>query len=75
MDPAGGAATVEDVLAALTPEQEHMILYAIKEVWNGAGDGRQQEMLIDQLAKEQDGQLLEKLLQMQERVQSMVGGP
>lgn len=46
IDPAGGAATVEDVLAALTPEQEHMILYAIKEVWNNT-DGKQQEMLID----------------------------
>jgi len=31
-----------------------MILYAIKEVWNNS-DGRQQEVLIDQLAKEQDG--------------------
>ena len=36
IDPAGGAATVEDVLAALTPEQEHMVLYAIKEVYNSS---------------------------------------
>lgn len=55
---------MEDVLSALTPEQEHMLLYSMKEVYQSLekSDPRQAEALIDSLAREQDGQLLDKLL-------------
>ena len=53
------------MLSALTPEQEHMLLYAIKEVHTKM-DSREQEALIEALAK--DGSMLEKLLEMHQRV-------
>ncbi len=75
VDPANGAATVEDVFSALTVEQEHMLLYSIKEAYIAAqADPRQEDALVEALAKE-DGQLLEKLQQMYLRVQASPGFP
>ena len=56
VEPANGGASVEDVMSALTPEQEHMLLFAIKEAYVAAqADPRQEEALVEALARESDG--------------------
>ena len=66
---------MEDVLLALTPDQEHMLLYAIREVHSAAEKAGTSEQLVEALAREADGALLGKLLEMYERVQTVAGGP
>jgi hypothetical protein len=63
VDPAGGAATVDDILQVLNPQQEHMLLYAMKEVYSHLDktDPQQAEALIDALARENNGKLLDEL--------------
>ena len=58
----------------LTPEQEHMLLWSIKESYGMLGQ-REQEALAESLASERDGALLDKLLEMLQRVQAVAGGP
>lgn len=51
-----------------------MLLYAMKEVV-GSTTGEQEAALIDALARDGDGALLDNLLGMLERVEAVAGGP
>ena len=74
MNPA--EATVEDILNSLSIEQEQLLLFGIKDAYahmEKVGDFQAIDNMVESLA--QDEALLDNLVSMVERVQSLQGGP
>jgi hypothetical protein len=68
-------ASVEEILNSLSTEQEQLLLFGLKDIYDFASrsDPKQAEAMVENLA--QDESLLDNLMSMLERVQALQGGP